>query len=364
MCGLCTEVQEFTQQGQCERHMTAVHSGFVFRCSQCTQIFMRKDQKHGCMGATLHRVKKETQTMTIEEEKEFETFQRGRGKYVVPYMKPLPLVFSDQPYLPGQTKKRAKFTEPPLSKKAKKEARQKQLPLHPTSTRPQSLKTTEFPSLPEKTPSKDPPKKETPPKKPTTDPSTSFPKTPESVRKSFKRLFGDTVSDSEEDEEQDTELMSPDLSVSEPIVTSTPIRMVTTETIREYSLTDATTQTDLPYPLTVLSIATSQRERVGLDVGGKLFVTSRTTLRNYPKSLLFKLVDDPTIKPCYIRDSLEVYFGDRDPEFFNIILHFYRDSVRNVVCHLPTHPTILRKLHIEAVFYELDSLAYLIGSQM
>lgn len=93
-----------------------------------------------------------------------------------------------------------------------------------------------------------------------------------------------------------------------------------------------------PYPLTVWPIATSQIERVGLDVGGKLFVTTRTTLRNYPKSLLFKLVDDPTIKSCYIRDSLEVYFVDQDPELFNIILHFYRDSVRNVVCHLPTHP--------------------------
>lgn len=68
-----------------------------------------------------------------------------------------------------------------------------------------------------------------------------------------------------------------------------------------------------------------------------MFFTSRTTLRNYPKSLLFKLVD--------IRDSLIVYFVDRDPEFFNIILHFYRDGVRNVVCHLPTHPTTLRKLY-------------------
>lgn len=70
-------------------------------------------------------------------------------------------------------------------------------------------------------------------------------------------------------------------------------------------------------------------------------------------------MDDPTIQPCYIRDSLSVYFVDRDPEFFNIILHFYRDGVRNVICQ-----TILRKLQIEAVYYELDSLADLIGSQM
>lgn len=137
----------------------------------------------------------------------------------------------------------------------------------------------------------------------------------------------------------------PDVSISEPIVTSIPIRTVTVETTREYSLTDATTQNDLPYPLTVRSVATSQRDRVGLGVGGKMFVTSRITLMNYPKTLLFKLVD--------IRDSLIVYFVDRDPEFFNIILHFYRVGVRNV----PTYPTIHRKLQIEVDFYELNSLA-------
>lgn len=107
-------------------------------------------------------------------------------------MKPLPLVFSDQPYLPGQTKKRTKFTDPPLFNKAKKEAKQKYLPLQPASTKPQSLKTTEYPSLPKKVPSMDLPNKETPPKGPTADPSESS-QVPESVRKSFQRLFGDTL---------------------------------------------------------------------------------------------------------------------------------------------------------------------------
>lgn len=75
-------------------------------------------------------------------------------------------------------------------------------------------------------------------------------------------------------------------------------------------------------------------------------------------------MDDPTIQPCYNRDTLSVYFIERDPEFLHIKIHFYRDGARNVVCHLPTHPTILQKLYIEAVYYELDSLADLIGSQM
>lgn len=75
-------------------------------------------------------------------------------------------------------------------------------------------------------------------------------------------------------------------------------------------------------------------------------------------------MDDPTIQPCYIRDTNSLYLVDRDPEFFNSILHFYRDGVRNVVCRLLTHPTIFRKLHIEAVYYEQYSLTDLIGSQM
>lgn len=126
------------------------------------------------------------------------------------------------------------------------------------------------------------------------------------------------------------------MSVSEPIVTSIPIQTVTVETIREYSLTDATTQNDLPYPLTVRSVATSQRDRVGLGVGGKMFVTSRITLRNYPKTLLFKLVD--------IRDSFIVYFVDRDPEFFNIILHFI-ESV-SVMCRPIRPSTVSFKLKL------------------
>lgn len=82
-----------------------------------------------------HTVTSEERTpaKTLEEEREFEAFQRGRRKYVVPFMKLLPLVFSDQPYLSVQTKKRTKLTEHPLYKKAKKEAKQKQLPLQPAS---------------------------------------------------------------------------------------------------------------------------------------------------------------------------------------------------------------------------------------
>ena len=60
--------------------------------------------------------------MTPDEEREFEVFQRERGRHVVPCMKELSLVFSDQPYFPGQMKKRARLTESHPMKKTKRQA--------------------------------------------------------------------------------------------------------------------------------------------------------------------------------------------------------------------------------------------------
>ena len=84
-------------------------------------MVVKGDQKHGCEGRTFRRVKKTTFTMTPEEERDFEVFQRERSRHVLPCMKELPLVFSDQPYFPGQVKKRAQLTEPHSIKKKKRQ---------------------------------------------------------------------------------------------------------------------------------------------------------------------------------------------------------------------------------------------------
>ena len=51
-------------------------------------------------------------------------------------------------------------------------------------------------------------------------------------------------------------------------------------------------------------------------------------------------------------------------EIAPIVLHFLRDGPKNVMCHLPSDPIALRKIHIEAVYYGLDRLAVVIASQM
>lgn len=88
----------------------------------------------------------------------------------------------------------AKFTEPLLYRKAKKEAKHIQL----ESTKPYSLEMMKFISPPEEVSFKDQPEPETPPK---SHQKTLSPKNPWTVRKSFQRLFGDTMSEEVEGRE-------------------------------------------------------------------------------------------------------------------------------------------------------------------
>ena len=59
---------------------------------------------------------------------------------------------------------------------------------------------------------------------------------------------------------------------------------------------------------------------VRLNVGGKLFVTSRSNLERIPDTRLSQLSEDDV---NYNRDE-RYWFYDRNPELFNCILDFYR----------------------------------------
>ena len=141
---------------------------------------------------------------------------------------------------------------------------------------------------------------------------------------------------------------------------------MTSTTVYEFDRVDSGTQTNAvsEQDPKSASLAQVQRERVGLDIGGEIFITSKSTLLRFPKSLFGRMLKDPTVSPCYTKDHADVYFLDRDPEFFRIILHFLRDGPRNISCHLPSDPVTLRKIHIEAVYYGLDTLADVIGNMM
>ena len=59
---------------------------------------------------------------------------------------------------------------------------------------------------------------------------------------------------------------------------------------------------------------------VRLDVGGKLFVTRRSTLERVPGTRLSTLSE----LDCNYNKETQEWFYDRNPELFNCILDFYR----------------------------------------
>jgi hypothetical protein len=102
-----------------------------------------------------------------------------------------------------------------------------------------------------------------------------------------------------------------------------------------------------------------QTKRVILNVGGKRFETSSTTLATVPEGILAEMVSEAsTVKP-YKKDELSTYFVDRNPRFFDFVLDYLRDP-RNFKKILPTNKQILRQLHMEATYYRLTGLTEII----
>ena len=69
----------------------------------------------------------------------------------------------------------------------------------------------------------------------------------------------------------------------------------------------------------------SRDKIVELNVGGSLFTTSLTTLRQYREtSMLAAMFDPDSGRPPPLQDSNGAYFIDRDPKVFAIILGYLR----------------------------------------
>ena len=67
-----------------------------------------------------------------------------------------------------------------------------------------------------------------------------------------------------------------------------------------------------------------------LNVGGKMFLTTRSTLTSCPDSTLSKMFDpDSGLPPAYSEDG--VYFLDTNPDCFSIILDWLRLRYRDIL---------------------------------
>ena len=103
---------------------------------------------------------------------------------------------------------------------------------------------------------------------------------------------------------------------------------------------------------------------VTFNVRGCIFQTTLTTLRQFPESIPYKIVQDelegnraPSIKSEV--QVLQAFFIDRDPDLFAAILQFYDTKM---YANLPSNITP-QSLHREAEYYGLQSLVEQIASK-
>ncbi|KAI1707663.1 BTB/POZ domain-containing protein [Ditylenchus destructor] len=87
---------------------------------------------------------------------------------------------------------------------------------------------------------------------------------------------------------------------------------------------------------------------VRLNVGGKVFQTTKDTLSRYPESFLAGLVNSGVPSE---KDETGAFLIDRDPEHFRIVLNY----LRNGVLHMERNE-IAKELLCEADFYGLHAL--------
>uniref|UniRef100_A0A8C8TBG0 Potassium channel regulatory protein n=1 Tax=Peromyscus maniculatus bairdii TaxID=230844 RepID=A0A8C8TBG0_PERMB len=101
----------------------------------------------------------------------------------------------------------------------------------------------------------------------------------------------------------------------------------------------------------------SSQDLVTLNVGGKIFTTRLSTLKQFPTSRLAGMLDGRDQEFKTVDGQI---FVDRDGALFSFILDF----LRNGELLLPADFSDYLRLQREALFYELDSLADLLSQHL
>ena len=100
-----------------------------------------------------------------------------------------------------------------------------------------------------------------------------------------------------------------------------------------------------------------------LNVGGKYFHTSETTLKAVPNSLFSKMLhkDSPYLRAF---EKKPTFYIDRDFKHFDIILNFLRNGGKINAGVLPRDLRQHYELRIETVFYQLPELTRIVDMRL
>ncbi|KAL1781083.1 potassium channel regulatory protein [Sigmodon hispidus] len=101
----------------------------------------------------------------------------------------------------------------------------------------------------------------------------------------------------------------------------------------------------------------SNQDLVTLNVGGEIFTTRVSTLKQFPTSRLARMLDGRDQEFKTVDGQI---FVDRDGALFSFILDF----LRNRELLLPSDFSDYLRLQREALFYELDSLVDLLSQHL
>ncbi len=109
--------------------------------------------------------------------------------------------------------------------------------------------------------------------------------------------------------------------------------------------------------LKFISGMTDKSSFVGLNVGGRIFLTSHSTLTRDSNSMLTRMFNETLPPSCQDKDGH--YIIDRDGDTFKYILNYLRDGS----CVFPVNYNTRAELLREADYYQVDSKVFLLSPQ-
>jgi hypothetical protein len=147
-------------------------------------------------------------------------------------------------------------------------------------------------------------------------------------------------------------------STAKSKVSASEAAEVVSQTVREESVERVVLSSSLD-EVRVLLLAL-QHTQVWLNIGGVKYKTSQVTLRNDPASLFsIMLLPNSLFQPIE-----NVFFFDRDPSLFRIILEYLRNNCCMKKRILPHEPKYLYELITEPRFYKLFGLVALLEERI